>query len=344
MQDSPKTFSTQEIREIYYSILANGSKAHLLESIVTTKLFDLFNTPEPVSESTIIRNLHLHEQRAKKWLFELVQEGYLELKSNEEEPYYVLSSLSKQLHTNVDDTWTHCEQMVAAWRLSAHDDLSEVLKGGKTIVEVNWPPKTAEQAEQFESWLGMTSLPVIQSVINTINEIPKNFNKLLDLGCGDASITIALANHFKKMEFGAYNLPLSLKIAEAKIEQFNMKERIKTISGDFLKDDALPSDYECILLSRVLWNFSYDVTKKILKKSYDALPGEGYIIISEVFREQNPNFISILEYSTILWDSFEAGIYKTSDQYKKILREVGFKNAQLYTYPNNMFAVLIAHK
>lgn len=340
--DSEET-KPADIRKIYYDILTGGAKAKLLESIVTTRLFDLFNNPAPVSESTIVRNLNLHELRAKKWLFQLVQHDFLE-KQDLEEPHYVLSKSSKLIHTNVDNIWLNCAELIETWRSVAYEDLSLVLKGDEPRFTFIWPPQTAENAQALETWMSDTSYPVLKVLTKTIEEIPKNFSKILDVGCGDATITCALANYYKMIEFVAYNLPLSLELAERKIAKQNLSSRITTVAGDFTKDTALPSGADCIIFSRVLCNYSPEVCKKVIKMAYDALPEEGYILICEGFRDFNQSLIAALEYRYIFWDSYEANLFNTTEEYKKILKSIGFKPSQVLTYPNNIHSVLIAHK
>ena len=119
---------------------------------------------------------------------------------------------------------------------------------------------------------------------------------------------------------------------------------MNTIVGDFIKESALPFNFDCILFCRVLWDWSIDKNSKLLKMAFEALNPNGYVLICEAFKEDNARFAFAWEFRYIFWDAFEPAVFKSSDEYVKLLSEIGFKNISKLSYENESFSVIIAQK
>lgn len=333
--------SLQENQSPYYSIIAGGVRTKLLESVIETKLFDLFIDNNTVlSESTIIHALQLHTLRAKKWLYLLADQQFLIRDENHNEPMYTLGSLGKKLKAQ----WWPCTQMVLSWQTVAKENLLDVLKGKAVITDVCWPPRTYEDSAFLEEWMTKTAPPMLDMLRKNLDL--STTQHLLDIGGGDGTVACTLAKHIPHLKITIYNLPQSIAIAQEKIQAMHLSDKINTYTGDFIKESAFPKGYDFLLFCRVLWDWSLETNKKLLQMAYHALPPGGKIGICEAFKEDNYEFTLAWEYRYIFWNDFEIAVFKTSSEYIALLKEIGFVHISFIKemYANSGFAILIAQK
>jgi 16S rRNA G1207 methylase RsmC len=187
-----------------------------------------------------------------------------------------------------------------------------------------------------------TAEPPLYALIDALDFEP--IINMLDVGGGDGTIACGLANHASNIKVTVYNLPASIKIAKENIKQCNLSSRVSVFEGDFLKNDSLPSGFDTILFSRVLWDWSPETCYRLIKMAYDALPQYGMIVICETFLETSEEFSLAFEFRYLFWDDFEVACFKTSNEYQKILTEVGFKFIELKEVENNAYSLLTAQK
>ena len=65
-------------------------------------------------------------------------------------------------------------------------------------------------------------------------------------------------------------------------EDPDIKERVSFRTLDFFKE-GLPTDVDAILFGHILHDWPDEIKKMLIKKTYDALPKGGHIIIYEYF-------------------------------------------------------------
>jgi SAM-dependent methyltransferase len=341
--DLDKLLSSNEPRSIYYSLIAGGARAKLLESIIESKLFDLYKHKSINSESYIINSLKLHPLRAKKWLHLLANEKFLEQTEKDNEYHYALGILGKAIFNEDSEMQSMCNHVVYTWKWVASNDLNAILHGGEPNFEYNWPPKTSRQAFNFEKWMAQTSYQPIYALESTLDIA--HIKNMLDVGGGDGTVACALARLNPKIKITVYNLPHSAELARKKIASSERTEQVNVYEGDFLKDKTFPTGYDYILFCRVLWDWSLATDRKLLQMAYDALPPGGHVAICEAFRETYQDFALGEEYRYILWNDVEVALFKTTDEYISLLTEIGFKNIILHINEKiSIYSLILAQK
>lgn len=343
-QDDFGEFALTDASAIYFYIIAGGVRAKLLESVVNSKILDLFFRKSIVSESYIIQSLKLNPLRAKKWLHLLTLQGYLEKKEIQNEPHFLMGRISKLLYNNDQNVWWCCNQMVHTWERVSKESLIDVLKGNATSNSpIPWPPKTVEHAASFEQWIAKTSQPPIIALLSLLDF--SRIKNLLDVGGGDGTIGCALAQQHPKLNVTIYNLPLSIPLIEDNIKIAELEKHVSAYAGDFKKETSFPEGFDFILFCRVLWDWSESTNLKLLQMAYNALPSGGRVAICEIFRENSKEFSLSWEYCYLFWDEYEIAVFKTSDTYIKLLKEVGFQNITfLKDEEKTPFTILMADK
>jgi 3-hydroxy-5-methyl-1-naphthoate 3-O-methyltransferase len=72
-----------------------------------------------------------------------------------------------------------------------------------------------------------------------------------------------------------------IDIAADKIADAELRDRITVHGGDFFAD-ALPPGHDVHLYSMIMHDWNQEHDRLLLRKSFDALPNSGMIIISEL--------------------------------------------------------------
>lgn len=104
--------------------------------------------------------------------------------------------------------------------------------------------------------------------------------KMLDLGGGPGTYALLFAQKNPRLKAVVFDLPLVVPITRKIIKQQGLEKRVKTMIGDFNRDDW-GKNYDLILMSHILHSNSQAQCRALLKKAYQALDDGGQIVIHE---------------------------------------------------------------
>lgn len=159
------------------------------------------------------------------------------------------------------------------------------IKHNKTYLEylVDNPLNMEKYVEGAANHVKLTA-PGITRAINL-----SNVNKVLDVGGYDATLLIELAKEYPQISGAVYNETHFRPIANKKIEESNMTNRIKALAGNYI--DAVPNGYEVIILENVLRTFSDNLVLSILKNCAKALiSGSKFYCIDYILDKAHENY------------------------------------------------------
>ncbi|HAT8218209.1 TPA: methyltransferase, partial [Legionella pneumophila] len=308
-----------EARQYFYGLLAGGVRMKLLESMFDLDLFRLFDGKPYLLENDIMKTLELKPVRAKKWLHLLCCENFLKKITVGSQVGYQLAKSQLMLG---DGYWGFKQYYDFYWQRMANEKLSNILRFTDPKFNVSWPPKNAEEASFLETWMTKTVTPLIQTLLAYLDF--NQYRSVLDVGGGDGTIACALAKAYPHLKITVYNLPESAKIAQKNIDAMGLQKRISVFVGDFINEEQFPTGFDLILFVRVLWDWDNSRKRKLLNMAYHALKKKGHVAICEGFKERCYDLCLTWEYSYIFADGFDAEVFKTSDEYKIMLQQIGF--------------------
>src|SRR5688500_11519616 len=107
-----------------------------------------------------------------------------------------------------------------------------------------------------------------------------DFRRLLDIGGGSGAYDIELCKQYGELRATVFDLPHVAAIAAGKIIEAGLTDRIETAGGSFF--EQLPKDHDAHLLSMVLHDWDEAKNRALLRRSFEALPRGGAVIISEL--------------------------------------------------------------
>jgi O-methyltransferase domain len=141
------------------------------------------------------------------------------------------------------------------------------------------PPQVQKSWFAFDHFFSDLAFPpALSKVYNG------NIRKILDIGGNTGKWAIASAGFVKDIEITIMDLPGQLDVAKEKVKQAGLSDRISFYPANLLDEKTIfPKGFDAIWMSQFLDCFSEKEIISILKKCYDAVSEDQYVIILEAF-------------------------------------------------------------
>ncbi len=108
--------------------------------------------------------------------------------------------------------------------------------------------------------------------------------KILDIGGNTGKWAIASAGYVKDIEITIMDLPGQLEVAKEKVKQAGLTDRIFFYPANLLDEKTVfPKGFDAIWMSQFLDCFSEEEIISILKRCYDSISEDQYVLILEAF-------------------------------------------------------------
>jgi len=152
------------------------------------------------------------------------------------------------------------------------------------------------------------------------------YRQVVDAGGGDGTNAMAIANRYPTVKTCVFDSASVCEHAQQNIRQAGMADRVFTWPGNFFHD-PFPPGTDCIVYCHILTIWSMDNNRILLKRTFDALPEGGAVVIFNMMGADDdsgplstalgsPYFLAIATGEGMLhpWKDYEAA-----------LRDAGFK-------------------
>ena len=169
--------------------------------------------------------------------------------------------------------------------------------------------------------------------------------KLLDLGGGTASYSIALCGANPQLKAVVVDSKEPLWIAEPLVEEHNLRGQITLLEGDFLETE-LATDYDVALISGVVLIKSEEDCRRLFKVAYDALLPGGMVIVQDYMRvDHSPERVKLdtLEHMYVMVAFDPGAADREGKEVTSWLHDAGFQNPKMIPLPTQL-ALITAEK
>jgi ubiquinone/menaquinone biosynthesis C-methylase UbiE len=172
--------------------------------------------------------------------------------------------------------------------------------------------------------------------------------RLLDIGCGDGSLIVQLAQAFPQSRFVGVNPDRNgIETALAAISQLGLGNRVfvENKGGEAL---TYTDEFDLISMVVTLHEIIPNIRKSVMQKAYEALkPGGTLLILDfpypgklEDFR--NPNYdYGILDQ---FYETSIGTVHLTAEEQDELINQAGFKNMNRIAIAKGMFDLITASK
>lgn len=183
-----------------------------------------------------------------------------------------------------------------------------------------------ERANDFTRWMHSVSVGPAAAWPRTIDLAGRRH--LLDVGGGSGAHAMAAAEAFPDLTATVFELETVCRIAGEYIAARGLEGRVHTRPGNFWTDPFPAADVH--FYSQIFHDWSHDECVTLARKSFDALPGGGLLVLHELLMNDDRtgplpavvvNLMMCLLYST--------GKQYSGSELVQILVEAGFENASV---------------
>ena len=150
---------------------------------------------------------------------------------------------------------------------------------GKTTANME---KTGALAEgSIESFIGAMHVIASKKAPEVVAAVqPGKARRLLDVGGGSGSYTLAFLAAVPEMRATLFDLPQVIEMARDRVNAAGAAERVRLVPGNF-HEDPLPPGQDLALLSAIIHQNSQEENKALFRKIHDALEAGGRIVVRD---------------------------------------------------------------
>jgi len=306
-------------------IAVGYQKSQTLFTLVELEIPKILNK-EKLNAADVARRLKIHPLAIERFLNSCVSIGLLD----KNDDIFSNSALSENFLVKSNEFYLggqmqrYQKRSVPQW-----ENLTEHLKNWKYGVSETEPE---EEDQGAEAMCEQHNLALLHGYALAEAFDFSRFSKLLDLGGGTGASSIALCESFPNLNSIVFDLPENAEIAKDFIEKRGLKNKIKTIGGDFKKDELF-EDFDAVLLANFMAVADADENKKLLKKIYEKLPSGGVCILSGWIIDDShlaPQISVLFCLEDICWNAPD--VERSEKVYTDWLLEAGFENIKCETY------------
>jgi ubiquinone/menaquinone biosynthesis C-methylase UbiE len=157
---------------------------------------------------------------------------------------------------------------------------------GLTDVVMGKPPAHIKEQgalakDHIKAFIGAmhnAAMKTAPDVVAAVN--PGNARRLIDVGGGSGSYTMAFLNANPNMKATLFDLPEVVEMARERLQSAGLLSRVTLKAGDFYEDE-LPGGNDLALLSAIIHQNGPAQNEALFKKIYRALDPGGRIIVRD---------------------------------------------------------------
>jgi hypothetical protein len=152
------------------------------------------------------------------------------------------------------------------------------------------------------------------------------YTQVVDAGGGDGTNAMAIANHHPSVKTCVFDSASVCEHAQQNILQAGMADRVTIWPGNFF-EDPYPAGTDCILYCHILTIWSMENNLKLLKRTFDALPEGGAVVIFNMMGADDDSgpLSTALGSPYFLAIATGEGMLHPWKDYETALKDVGFK-------------------
>jgi ubiquinone/menaquinone biosynthesis C-methylase UbiE len=304
-----------------------GLSRKFMESriFLTAAELDIFSLliNNPMSAQEVADKIQVTLRGISILLNALVPMGLLEKKDKK---YYCPAEVGSLLS---EDSPTSIKPMVmltvGGWQ--RWSDLTEIVRKGAQKARPRVFESSETEQEAFIGAMHAIAHRIAPRIIATIK--PGEAKKLLDIGGASGSYTEAFLEASPDMKATLFDLPSVIKIAQRRLANTDLLDRITFIAGDYNKDE-LPAGHDLALLSAIIHQNSPEQNIELYGKIYRALqPGGRLVIRDHVMSPDHTQPASGALFAVNMLVGTPGGSTYSFEEIKAPLESAGFINIRL---------------
>ena len=138
--------------------------------------------------------------------------------------------------------------------------------------------------------------------------------KLLDLGGGSGSFSVAVLREHTKLEATLFDMSAVAALARQRLAGSAVATRLRITEGDFFTD-PIPQDHDVILLANVFHNFSPERNRRLLERVWACAPAAACLLLVDFWTDPTHTepVMAALMAGTFLLGTGEGDVYSAQE-------------------------------
>jgi len=307
--------------------------------LLTAAELDLFSQLDqaPGGSGELADKLGLEVRALTRVLDCLVTLGYLHKQSGSYQPTEAGRLLSSEHPRSVLPMALHLSHVWEGWSM-----LSETVRRGENP---EMQPVTEKDEETCRAFIGAMDAIGTDLAEEIAASLPlPGWKRLLDIGGGSGTYTAAFLRANPELRGVLFDLPKVIPLAEDKLAQEGLRDRVELVSGDFYLDD-LPGGCDAALLSAIIHQNSPQENFELFEKAFRALEPGGILIIRDhIMSEDRTRPPAGAMFAINMLVNTPGGDTHTFSDVQRELSRAGFENAELARSGEHMDCLVTARR
>jgi acetylserotonin O-methyltransferase len=195
---------------------------------------------------------------------------------------------------------------------------------------------TEEAKREFS--LGMHGFGQISSPAVVATFDLGSYQRMVDLGGATGHLVIAACQRYPNLRAVLFDLPAVVPLAQEKIAEAGLTDRIEIVAGDFFVDPLPNGDLYAV--GRILHDWSDDKINHLLRRIYESLPPNGALLIAEKLLDNDKKGPIWAHLQSLNMLVVTEGKERTLPEYTAVLKRAGFSKIESHRTPSPLDAIL----
>jgi predicted O-methyltransferase YrrM len=231
----------------------------------------------------------------------------------------------------------HMSRLWVSW-----SDLTEVVKKGPGSEQKPPRPMDIDSRRAFIEAMHVIGRVLSEEIAGSLDL--SGYRKLLDIGGGSGTYTIAFLRHNPQLKAILFDLKDVIPIASERFSSEGLQDRVELIAGDFYSDE-LPGGCDLALLSAIIHQNSRQQNSELYRKAYRSLePGGVLMIRDHIMDEQRTRPPEGAMFAINMLVNTQGGDTYTFHEVEQGLKEAGFTDAGFLRSGERMDCIVTAVK
>ena len=310
-------------------IMQLGSAFWASKTLLSAIELDVFSVlaTGPRERAALVKDLGLHERSARDFLDALVALGMLDRDGDEyrntpatdvfldrAKPSYI-GGMLEMLNARLYGFWGSLTEALRTGEMQ-----NEAKHGGEDFFGVLY-----QQPDRLRQFLAaMTGLSMGAAAMIAEKFPWDRHQRIIDVGGAQGCVPVQVSLRYPHLSGGAFDLPPVGPVFDEYVASFGLEDRLRFYPGDFFNDPFPEADV--YVMGHILHDWNLEEKLTLLQKAYDALPGDGALIVYEAIidDERRQNAFGLLMSLNMLIET-PGGFDYTGADCRSWMREVGFR-------------------
>jgi hypothetical protein len=285
----------------------------------------------PLDAPTLCDRLGLHPRSARDFLDALVSLRMLE--RDPEGRYANTPDADTFLDRSKPSYLGGMLEMAGARLYPFWGSLTEALKTGRPQNEVrsggNFFEALYADPARLEGFLSAMTGLSLGAARAIAQKFPwRRYRTFIDVGGAQGGLSVVVALEHPHLSGGNFDLPGVGPIYETYVARHGLNERLRFYPGDFFNDPLPTADV--LVMGHILHDWNMEEKLMLLRKTYDALPAGGALIVFEALidDERRENAAGLLMSLNMLIET-PGGFDYTGADCQSWMKEAGFRETRV---------------